>query len=156
MTIYVREFQPADREFILSLVPRFSEFDLPAWRTSEEIDDTNHLALQKAMDQPEPDSVIFVAENEAKTLLGFIRLQTVTDFFSGKQHGYISDVAVAKAREGQGVGRILMKTAETWARDLGYENLTLFVFADNKRAQSIYEKAGFGQDIVRYFKPLNS
>lgn len=155
MNISVRPFIPQDKEFILSLVSRFSEFELPEWRGTDEIDNTNHLALTKAMEQPEPESAIFVAENEATGPVGFIHLQTRTDYFSGKKQGYISDIAVDSSYEGQGIGRMLLRTSENWSREQGYRLLTLFVFAGNRHAQQIYEKSGFAQDIIRYAKVID-
>jgi len=154
MVFRVRKFTPADSEFITSLVTRFSEFDLPEWRRTNEIDDANRTSLQKAMEQPEPDSAIFIAEDETGVPVGFIHLQAQTDYFSGEKHGYISDLAVDKSFEGRGVGRILLETAEEWARTKGYRLLTLYVFAGNTRAQQIYEKHGFSQEVVKYVKVI--
>ena len=155
MVISVRPFVPQDKEFILSLVLRFSEFELPEWRTTDEIDNTNRLALMKAMEQLEPESAIFVAEDEIAGPVGFIHLQTRIDYFSGEKQGYISDVAVDSSHEGRGVGRMLLETAENWSCEQGYALLTLFVFAGNTHAQQIYEKMGFGQDIIRYAKVID-
>jgi len=155
MVISVRTFIPQDKEFILSLVSRFSEFELPEWRTTNEIDNTNHLVLMKAMEQPEPDSAIFIAEDEAAGPVGFIHLQTRIDYFSGEKQGYISDIAVDSLHEGRGVGRMLLETAENWSREQGYALLTLCVFAGNTHAQQIYKKNGFGQDIIRYAKVID-
>lgn len=60
MAIQVRTFKPSDGAFINSLVTRFSEFDLLAWRSAGEIDHTNRTLLQQAMEQPEPDLAIFI------------------------------------------------------------------------------------------------
>jgi RimJ/RimL family protein N-acetyltransferase len=149
MSIRVRLFLPTDSEFIIAIVTRLSEFDLPAWRRADQIDNTNVTALKNAMEQSEPDTAIFVAEDETEgQLVGFIRLQTQTDYFTGKKHGYISSF------EGKGIGRMLLEKAEMWARDKGYDLLTLHVFVENKRAQQIYEKNGFRQDIVRFVKVI--
>ena len=79
MAIQIRPYQPSDRDFILSLITSFSEFELPEWRRKEEIDRANQVFLEQVMNQPEPDSAIFVAEEENGTLAGFIHLQTQTD-----------------------------------------------------------------------------
>lgn len=154
MVFRIREFNPADSEFITSLITRFSEFDLPEWRRTNEIDDANRTSLQKAMEQPEPDSAIFIAEDETGVPVGFIHLQAQTDYFSGEKHGYISDLAVDKSFEGRGGGRMLLETAEDWVRTRGYRLLTLYVFAGNTRAQRIYEKHGFRQEVVKYVKVI--
>jgi ribosomal protein S18 acetylase RimI-like enzyme len=150
----VRPYAPADGEFISSLAPRFSEFDLPEWRSREEIDHTSRATLQKALEEPEADSAIFIAEDETGEPAGFIHLQTRTDYFNGEKQGYISDLAVARSFEGKGAGRILLQTAETWARQKGYGLLSLYVFAGNSHAQRIYEKQGFNQELVKYVKVI--
>lgn len=152
--IQIRTFKTSDIEFITSLITRFSEFDLPAWRTAAEINHTNRALLHQAMAQPEPDSAIFIAEDEAGRPAGFIHLQTQTDYFSGEKHGYVSDLAVDQAFEGQGVGRLLLETAEAWSRTKGYVLLTLYVFAGNARAQRLYEKHGFNPELVKYVKRI--
>ncbi len=152
MHFQIRNFSSTDREFILSLVPRFSEFDLPAWRTKTEIDQTNHQSLLKAIEQPEPGSTILIAEGENGTAAGFIHLETQTDYFSGEKIGYISDIAVLHEFEGQGIGRLLLNAAEDWIRQAGLRLLTLYVFAGNVHAQRIYEKAGFEQEVIKYVK----
>jgi len=156
MAIQIRPYQPSDRDFILSLITSFSEFELPEWRRKEEIDRANQVFLEQVMNQPEPDSAIFVAEEENGTLAGFIHLQTQTDYFSGEKHGYISDVAVSKDFEGQGIGRLLLEIAEGWTRTKDYHLLTLYVFAGNTHAQQIYEKQGFHQEVIKYVKTIRS
>ncbi|MBE7467598.1 MAG: GNAT family N-acetyltransferase [Anaerolineae bacterium] len=155
MAIQVRSFRPSDSEFITSLITRFTEFDLPAWRSADEINYTNHSLLLQAMAQPEPDSALLIAEDETGRRAGFIHLQTQTDYFNGEKHGYISDLAVDQAFEGQGVGGLLLETAEAWSRAKGYDLLTLYVFAGNRRAQRLYEKHGFGPELIKYVKKIS-
>ena len=154
MTIRIRPYQPFDSEFILSLVTRFSEFELPEWRSKDEIDQANRIFLEEAMKELDPDSALFIAEEERGAFAGFIHLQTQTDYFNGERHGYISDLAVAREFEGQGVGRMLLETAENWTRTKGYSLLTLYVFAGNRRAQHVYEKRGFHQEVIKYVKMI--
>lgn len=152
MTIHIRTFKPTDGDFILSLVSRFSEFELPNWRSGQEIDNANLALLQKSMQQPEPDSVIFVAEDENGIQAGFIHLQTQTDYFNGEKHAYISDLAVDKSFEGNGIGSLLLDKAEEWVLQKNYRFLTLYVFAGNKHARHLYEKRGFDQEVIKYVK----
>ena len=94
MTIHIRKILPADEEFILSLVIRFSEFELPQWRKKDDIDQKNLSEIKEAIEQPKTDSAIYVAEDDEKGAVGFIHLQTEVDYFSGEKQGYISDIAV--------------------------------------------------------------
>jgi ribosomal protein S18 acetylase RimI-like enzyme len=155
MTIRIRPFIPTDSNFIESLIPRFSEFDLPAWRGREEIDATNLASLKKAVETSEPGSAIYIAEDETGKRAGFIHLQTQTDYFNSEKIAYISDLAVDVAFEGQGIGRILLDKAEEWAREQGCSLLTLYVFSNNLRARKIYKKLGFNEEVTKYVKPLS-
>ena len=155
MNIYIRHFTPSDTNFIESLIPRFSEFELPAWRQRDEIDKTNLVSLKKAMESPEPDSIIYIAEDETGKRAGFLHLQTQTDYFNGKKVGYISDLAVDSSFEGHGIGRMLLDKAEEWARAEGCHLLSLYVFSNNSRARKIYEKLGFNEEVTKYVKPLS-
>ncbi|MBI5952724.1 MAG: GNAT family N-acetyltransferase [Chloroflexi bacterium] len=154
MTIHIRLFTLSDTDFIESLIPRFSEFDLPSWRTPDEIDNANLASLKKAMETPEPGSAIFIAEDETGKRAGFLHIQIQTDYFNGSKVVYISDVAVDSSFEGQGVGRILLDQAEAWAREQGCSLLTLYVFSNNSRARKVYEKLGFKEEVTKYVKPL--
>jgi ribosomal protein S18 acetylase RimI-like enzyme len=154
MTIHIRPFTSLDTEFITTLIPRFSEFDLPTWRQRDEIDSTNSASLKQAMEAPEPDSAIFIAEDEEGKRAGFLHLQTQTDYFNGSKVAYISDIAVDSAFEGQGIGRILLDKAEDWAREQDCSLLTLYVFSNNLRARKVYEKLGFKEEITKCVKPL--
>jgi len=64
-----------------------------------------------------------------------------------EDEAYISDVGVARDCQGQGVGALLMRHAEQWAREHQLERLTLWVAASNSTAIHVYERAGFS--IVR-------
>ncbi|WP_369333663.1 GNAT family N-acetyltransferase [Corallococcus sicarius] len=47
-----------------------------------------------------------------------------------------------------------MAAGEAWAREQGYDRLTLTVFAGNARARAFYERLGFGEETLRLVKPL--
>lgn len=53
------------------------------WRLRDEIDRANQTSLQTAMEQPEPDSAIFIAEDEMGIPAGSIHLQTQTELSVG-------------------------------------------------------------------------
>jgi SagB-type dehydrogenase family enzyme len=153
MSVQVRPYLPADREALTALVTRLSEFDLHPWRQAEQIDQTNIAMLETAMDEADPDDAIFVAEVEATgQVVGFVRLQTQTDYFSKGRLGYISNIAVDQSFEGQGIGRMLLEQAEAWGQGKGFDRLTLHVFVENQRARQVYEKFGYQQDIIQYIK----
>lgn len=56
---------------------------------------------------------------------------------------YISDLGVAADCRGEGIGRLLIESAEAWARRRQRERLTLWVAESNEGARALYEKTGF-------------
>lgn len=152
--IRVRPASPADKDFILSLVPRLVEFGPPPWRDAAQMIFTDRRVLSDKLDEQPPGTAIFVAEDEVGLRLGFIHLQSGADYYQGEEHGHIADVVVAAAGEGRGVGRLLMAKGEEWARGRGYGWLTLSVFAQNERARGVYERLGYGADMIKYVKEL--
>jgi ribosomal protein S18 acetylase RimI-like enzyme len=114
--------------------------------------DTQVLS-DRLLNQP-PGTAIFIAEDVSGVALGFIHLQTGTDYYNREEHGHIADIIVAPEGEGRGIGRVLMEKGEEWARAQGYRWLTLSVFAQNLRAREVYKRLGYGEDIMKYVKEL--
>jgi ribosomal protein S18 acetylase RimI-like enzyme len=114
--------------------------------------DTQVLS-DRLINQP-PGTAVFIVEDADGVALGFIHLQAGTDYYNREGHGHIADIIVAPAGEGRGVGRVLIEKGEEWARAQGYHWLTLSVFAQNHRAREVYQRLGYGEDIVKYVKEL--
>lgn len=153
-TVRIRPASSDDREFILSLVPRLVEFGPPPWRDIPEMIKTDREVLtDKLLNQPS-DTVFFIAEDEKGIPLGFIHLQAGGDYYNHEKHAHIANIIVASDGEGQGIGRLLMEKGEEWTRSQGYRWLTLSVFAQNQRAREVYERLGYGEDIMKYVKEL--
>jgi ribosomal protein S18 acetylase RimI-like enzyme len=152
--IRIRPATADDKDFIISLLPRLVEFGPPSWRDIDQIIATDtRLLSEKFLDQP-PGTAIYIAEDASGIALGFIHLQTGTDYYNHDEHGHIADLVVAPAGEGRGLGRLLIEKGEEWARAQGYRWLTLNVFAQNLRAREIYKRLGYGEDIMKYVKEL--
>ncbi len=155
MIITTRPLQPQDHAFVLALVPRFTAFAVPPWRSRADIDTTNQRTLAAALNDLPQDTLWRIAQDDAGTALGFVHVETHTDYFSGEAYGYIADIAIAAAGEGRGVGQVLMQAAEAWARERGYRFVALNVFAANERARQLYARLGYSEEVVKYVKPLH-
>jgi ribosomal protein S18 acetylase RimI-like enzyme len=153
-TIQIRPASTSDQEFILSLVPRLTEFGPPSWRDIPNMITTDIQVLSAMLNDPSPEIAFFIAQDERGVPLGFIHLQTGTDYYLHEKHGHIANVIVAPDGEGQGIGRMLIEKGEEWARAKGYRWLTLSVFAQNLRAREVYKRLGYGEDIMKYIKEL--
>ena len=152
--ITIRRATEGDRAFILSLADRLADFDRPSWRSAREIADGDRRALASELDAPSEDNGLFIALRDHQPA-GCLLMWTLEDYFSGQRHAHISVIAVTREAEGRGVGRALMEYAEQWARTRGHTRLTLSVFESNKRAQALYEHAGFQVEMRRYAKSLS-
>jgi GNAT superfamily N-acetyltransferase len=153
----IRPATREDRDWIVALVPRLHEFGPPPWRVAELMDAFVADEIAAAVDAPLEDSVVFVAEQARDAApLGFVYVVTEVDYFTRERHGHVSDIVVAQAGEGTGVGRALLEAAEQWAGARGYRLLTLNVFVKNERAHAVYEHCGYVPEWTKMVKELGS
>lgn len=144
---------PGDRPVILALIPRLRAFGDPPFRTPEAHDRAEGGTLERALENPSADSVVYVAELNELGIVGVAYSHAATDF-CGERHGHLSILAVSENVEGHGVGRALIEATEEWARSREFRLLTLNVFAVNHHARAVYERVGFVPDMIRYTKEL--
>lgn len=88
------------------------------------------------------DALFLVAEEEKK-ILGYCGVVMVPD------EGDITNVAVAKERQNQGIGKMLVEELVKKSREAGVTQLYLEVRKSNERAIHVYEKMGFVQNGLR-------
>lgn len=129
-----------------------ANFELPPWRTAEEITQSDGQAMIDALRAGHPDSEVFIAERDGE-VAGCLHMVVALDFF-GRRHAHISVIVTSEAAEGTGVGRALMAYADEWARARTLPFITLNVFAANERARRLYEKCGFDVELMKYAKLL--
>ena len=61
----------------------------------------------------------------------------------------VEGLAVIHGRRGMGVGRSLLRRAESWARKRGVVRLDLGVMAGNREALALYRSEGFVEEGIR-------
>ena len=152
--VRLRPYAAADRDFVLGLVPRFVAFPLPAWRDAAACEAGIRADIAAHLDQRTPGSHAWVAEAAGLGRCGFLLLLEQQDYFTGVPSCHVSDLVVSAGAEGRGVAAALLAHAERWAVDAGCAFLTLAVFEGNARARRLYERAGFGTELLRMTKPL--
>jgi len=152
--IHIRLAGAGDDDFILDLAERFVDFELPAWRRRGETASGIRRDLRKHLIEPSAGSHMFVAEDNKGERVGFVHLQTVIDMLTGATNCHISDLACARGQDGRGIGSTLLAFAEGWARERHCRFITLNVFPGNARARRLYERRGFGEELVRLAKPV--
>ncbi|MGA9336012.1 MAG: GNAT family N-acetyltransferase [Rudaea sp.] len=154
MSPKIRLAHADDDEFILALADRFVAFDLPQWRKRSETLSGIRQDISRHLSELPAGSHLFVAEDEQGERLGFLHLQTQKDFFTGALNCHISDLVVAPGLDGRGVGSAMIDYAQSWAKEHRCRHVTLAVFPGNERARALYEKHGFGVELLRMAKPV--
>jgi ribosomal protein S18 acetylase RimI-like enzyme len=101
---------------------------------------------------------IFVAETEGQ-VVGLISLefQLKNDELIVRKVDtvYISDMVVLPDYRGQGIGELLIKKAEEYAKDQGIKYLKLIVFSKNQLARNLYFKMNFADYESAMLKKLD-
>lgn len=92
------------------------------------------------------ESVVFVAETDAKTIVGFCQLYPTFCSVRVAQTYVLYDVFVSSTTRGTGAGRALMLAAEIHAKKTGAAKMELSTARDNFVAQSLYESVGWARD----------
>jgi len=90
----------------------------------------------------EQGKCVLVAEF-GERLAGMCTAQTVISTAEGGPVGWVEDVVVAPEYRGQGVGRLLLLTLESWAVSEGLKRLQLLADTDNGLAKKFYDRQGW-------------
>ena len=92
-----------------------------------------------------PEETIFVAEEDG-AVLGYVfgveeRTEETTSVYA-KKTLYIDDLCVDEVCRGKGVGKALYTFIRAYAKDAGYDRITLHVWECNPNAKKFYEAVG--------------
>lgn len=104
-------------------------------------DRLDRRAFRHAVASP---TILALAAPGPDGLAGYVLMQVRR----GSRLARLTSVAVAPDRAGQGLGRALLRAAETAAREAGCDRLRLEVRADNEAARRLYERAGYTRFAV--------
>jgi ribosomal protein S18 acetylase RimI-like enzyme len=151
--VAIRPFSAEDQPFLAQVAPRMHPGQTASPRDPATLDrffsdlgDGNFLS--------KPGAQAFVATIDGQSC-GVISFYPDRDYFTDHPRAYVDNLAVAQESEGKGVGRALLDYVERWARDHGYREVVLDVFAGNQRAIAFYERQGYRPDHIRMAKPLD-
>ncbi|HXX79501.1 MAG TPA: GNAT family N-acetyltransferase [Ktedonobacteraceae bacterium] len=150
--IRVRPYTASDREFVLSLAPRLA-IGIPPWRDPQKMIETAQGWITESIKQHGTKTMVFLAEDEQGSRLGFATVSHSTHF-TGVGQAYIGELATDEAAEGQGVGKALAQACEQWTREQGYRILALATGSANKRALGFYRHMGYQDEDVTLVKLL--
>ena len=150
----IRAGTASDLSEIETLLPRLADFEIPAYRVREHLwQGDRDLILEWA--EGIRDDVHVVVAVASERVVGAAALSTRKEMLSGEPSVHLEVLAISTSAEGAGIGSALMRESESIALSQGATSISLHVFSDNKRARSLYERHGYNNELIRYFKPLN-
>jgi ribosomal protein S18 acetylase RimI-like enzyme len=99
----------------------------------------------------------WTATTGGRGAVGFMHLIPSTNTLAMRPIWFLEDLFVDPSARGKGIGTMLLRHAEHFARSTGAERLTLATAHDNLAAQSIYKKLGYlREEHFWYFHRLLS
>lgn len=123
-----------------------SRKDLPALEWDGQFTHFRRLYAQAIHRAEEGEAVLWLAELATIGLIGqlFVQLESHrTELADGVTRAYIYSFRVRSDFRGDGIGTLLLQTAETDLGKRGYHNITLNVGRDNPSARRLYERFGY-------------
>lgn len=140
---HIRLVTSTDIEALAFLFDQYRQFYEPA----------PNLALAKTFIADrlnQQDSVIFVAENSDKNLIGFCQIYPSFCSVAAAKIGVLYDLFVVSDIRKTGTGRALMLAAHEYAAINDMARLDLTTAKDNLKARALYESLGWQRDNVFY------
>jgi ribosomal protein S18 acetylase RimI-like enzyme len=151
--IAIRPFSAEDQPFLARVGPRMHPGQTASPRDPATFDRFfSGLGAGNFLTKPGAEAFVATIDGQA---CGVISFYPDRDYFTDHPRAYVDNLAVAREFEGKGVGRALLVYVEGWARDHGYQEVVLDVFAGNQRAIAFYERQGYRPDHIRMAKPLD-
>ncbi|MBQ1274092.1 MAG: GNAT family N-acetyltransferase [Cellulosilyticum sp.] len=77
-------------------------------------------------------------------LVGHAGIQRIKNHIKYLHRGYLG-ISIQKKACNLGLGTLMIEELLSYAKQMGFEQIELGVFADNERARHLYEKMGFKQ-----------
>ena len=146
-TAELRSPEMRDAEQMISYLRQTSEETHFMVRYPEECDQSleeAHKRLQRILEHGRNFMAAAFIEGE---LVGNCGVNEIGDRFKTRHRAALG-ISIKKKAWGLGLGTILMEKALLQARENGFTQVELGVFADNERARHLYQKLGF-QELGR-------
>jgi ribosomal protein S18 acetylase RimI-like enzyme len=125
-------------------------------KSDDELQQLSRQEMEDYFDFGDATSRVFIVKNDNGTRCGYLwmGLRNSEDPWDIQTPQWIYDIVVVPEFQGNGLGRMLMETAEEFSRELNL-NIGLFVHADNESALALYDKTGYKTKVVPISKRLD-
>lgn len=95
-----------------------------------------------------PDHAVWVAEN-AGVIVGLVHVFE-RPALEKSCEAVVQSLVVDAERRGGGIGGLLMREAESWARSRGLPGVTLYTRVGREDARAFYERLGYRQSATSH------
>ncbi|MDD5251336.1 MAG: GNAT family N-acetyltransferase [Patescibacteria group bacterium] len=161
--VSIREYEDRDAAAVAELLARLQDFiaqidQLKQYVPYEEFDKEKYFQMQFKTVQ-EKSGRILVAESDGAVvgaIAGFFKNEDCDEQVEcyRRRRAYVSDLLVAEAHRGKGVGERLMAAMEEYFRSQKCDYIALTCMAANGDAHRFYERHGYEDYSVRMVKKL--
>ena len=121
-------------------------------------DDTLEAGIEAHFAAPKSDLIVLMAEDASGKLIGFAEVGTraYAEGCDTSPVGFLEGWFVEEHARGSGVGRALVRAAETWARDRGLTEFGSDTGLDNEASIRAHQALGFSETerLVCFLKRL--
>jgi ribosomal protein S18 acetylase RimI-like enzyme len=135
-TIRIREATLGDLGVLLDLMEAFNVFERIPWKRS-----TGEPAL-RALLADERLGLVGLVEDDASTL-GYFIVTWGYDLEWNGRDAVLTELFLSENARGRGVGKLVLRRAESLAVEHGAHALHLMVRHDNEPARRLYQGAGY-------------
>lgn len=146
---------PQHVEAMLALLPRLADYDIPPSRDARDLW-RHDEALLRQWQAGNADCIVHVAVDANDEVVGLSLVRLRAELLSGAPSAHLEALALDKRAEGKGIAQALLQRAEEASLAQGAGSMTLHVFAVNRRARKLYERAGYDGELMRYIKHLDA
>lgn len=162
MDITFREFDPSDRDSLVSLMDKFNQYIQSVddkHRTDFKPESSEYFTDKMIKLAQDKDGVIYVACDQEK-VIGFIsgyidsqdqdeKMETIP-----AKPGVVGELFVIDEYRGKKIGKQLLSRMENYLKNKSCDIVRFAVFAPNTSARRFYEHVGYGERIVYIMKEL--
>ena len=143
----VRSYEPSDQQAVLALAPRL-RFGVALWRDPDAVGQSVAGWVRDSLDRHRDDDRAVLVASAGGQIVGVVTVAE-RQHFTGQVDAYVGELVVRADHERGGVGTLLMRSAEQWARDRGLRHLTLETGAANEPARAFYARLGYHEEDIR-------
>ena len=92
--------------------------------------------------QRREDHCVYVCEGPDEQIMGWVHV-FVRPLLISERSAELGGLVVDRSRQGQGIGRLLLRSAEAWAREQGCDQVVVRSNTIRKGAHAFYQSLGY-------------